>query len=107
MRETIYAILSAVLPGVYWVTLPVNDAAPAQYITFNVRQVDEFYADDAPVGTYYIVYVDLYSATDDQTKADAIKTAMSNAGFSLTDDMPMYEPDTDRWHQSTTWVGVA
>ena len=107
MRETIYAILSAILPGVYWVTLPVNDMAPEQYITFNVRQVDEFYANDAPAGTYYTVYVDLFSSTDDQHKADAIKTAMVNAGFAMTDDMPMYENDTDRWHYSTTWVGVA
>ena len=107
MRATIKTILSAVMPEVYWVTLPVNDAAPEQYITFNVRHVDEFYANDSPAGTYYTVYVDLFSSTDDQQKADAIKTAMVNAGFAMTDDMPMYENDTDRWHYSTAWVGVA
>lgn len=107
MRETIKAVLSAVLSEVYWITVPVNDSAPEQYITFNVRQVDALYADNSTAGTYYVVYVDFYSTSDDQQKADAIKAAMNAAGFAMTDDMPMYETDTDRWHVSTTWVGVA
>lgn len=107
MRSTVCAILAAVLSETYWVALPVNDAAPAKYITFNIRQVDDLFADNAPVGTYYNVYVDFFSSTDDQTTADSIKAAMNAAGFAMTDEMPMYESDTDRWHVSTSWVGVS
>lgn len=103
MRATVKAILATVLSEVYWITLPVNDAAPAQYITFNIRERAELYASDRSTETGYTVYVDLYSTTDDQVKADAIKTAMLAGGFFMTDDMPMYESDTDRWHNSTTW----
>lgn len=107
MRAIVKAILAAVTAQVYWVALPVNETPPAQYITFNIRQVDDLFADNAPVGTYYNVYVDFFSTTDDQTMADSIKAAMNAAGFAMTDEMPMYESDTDRWHVSTSWVGVA
>lgn len=108
MRAIVKAILAAVTAQVYWVALPVNETPPAQYIAFNIRQRDELYASDHPTETGYTVYVDFYSTTDDQAKADQIKTVMRAGGFNLTDDMPMYEPDTDRWHISTTWewVGV-
>lgn len=104
MRETVYAALSQVATA-FWLVCPMA-TPPAQYITFSILQSDDAYGDNSPTEEQYVVYVDFFSTTDDQAKADQIKTLMRAAGFALVDDMPMYEDETKRYHISTTWNWV-
>ena len=102
MRETVKTALSALCSGnVFWIAYVSDGAKPTQYITYNIREYDELYADDASNATSYTVYVDLYSTTDPATVRASIKSAMLSAGFACVEIQDT--GDIDPYHISFTF----
>ncbi len=105
MRSMLKTRLSTVTQNVYWLAWTGQGDPPDEFITFSTRSHDDLFGDNEPQAEQIVAYVDYFSRTDDDAKCKMIKELMHGAGFVLPPggEVPLYEPDTGRYHLSTIW----
>ena len=81
IRSKIVTALSGAGAPVYWMKWAGDTNPPATYITFQTVNRPDLSADDALHEREHFVYLDVFSETDPDSVASAVRTAMEGAGF--------------------------
>ena len=63
-----------------------DEAAPAQYVVYVTRAMEDEHWDDEAQSMIFYVYMNLWSATDPTEKAKEIRRAMRKAGFGMEEE---------------------
>ena len=108
VQEALRLIGVPVMAGV-WRTTTFSQNPPEQYVVSSTVTAEAAYQDDCVCATRTFVYMTLWSDCDPTETAGAIREAMYNYGFAMTEESDRsysktaYDPATRQYTIQWTW----